>query len=119
MCMWPKCPLSTVPAPPRGVPGTLLWQLWLARPRRSQRGEDGPPGSYPLPWVLELAPPPKPPSISPLVTVQEVGFDWRLAGTAGERLVRYGEVRDTFAGVIFVGDSQIREVSLCIACGRR
>ena len=99
------------------MPGTLLWQLWLAR--RSQRGEDGPPGSYPLPWVLELAPPPKPPSISPLVTVQEVGFDWRLAGTAGERLVRYGEVRDTFAGVIFVGDSQIREVSLCIACGRR
>lgn len=40
-----------------------------------------------------------------------MGFNWRLAGTAGERLVRYSEVRDKFAGVIFVGDSQIREVT--------
>ena len=41
------------------------------------------------------------------------GVPWhhrRLAGTAGERLVRYSEVRERFAGVIFVGDSQIREV---------
>ena len=41
----------------------------------------------------------------------EAGFDWRLAGTAGEQLARFGEVREKFAGVIFVGDSQIREVS--------
>ena len=105
-------PSCTVPEVGSRASSGRAWLLWLAR--RSQRRGDGPPGSYPLPWVLELAPPPMPPSISPLVTVQEVGFDWRLAGTAGERLVRYGEVRDTFAGVIFVGDSQIREVSLCI-----
>lgn len=38
-------------------------------------------------------------------------FNWLLAGTASERLVRAEEVRAAFAGVIFVGDSQIREVS--------
>ena len=46
-----------------------------------------------------------------LMRQPEAGFDWRLAGTAGESLARFSEVREKFAGVIFVGDSQIREVS--------
>ena len=46
-----------------------------------------------------------------LMRQPEAGFDWRLAGTAGEYLGRFSEVREKFAGVIFVGDSQIREVS--------
>ena len=45
-----------------------------------------------------------------LMRAPEAGFDWRLAGTAGESLARFSEVREKFAGVIFVGDSQIREV---------
>ncbi len=46
-----------------------------------------------------------------VVRKPEAGFKWLLAGTAGERLVRVNEVREAFAGVIFVGDSQIREVA--------
>ena len=41
----------------------------------------------------------------------ETGFKWMLGGTAGERLVSPADVRDKYAGVIFVGDSQIREVA--------
>ena len=41
----------------------------------------------------------------------EAGFKWMLGGTAGERLVSPADVRDKYAGVIFVGDSQIREVA--------
>ena len=41
----------------------------------------------------------------------EAGFKWLLGGTAGERLVSAADVRDKYAGVIFVGDSQIREVA--------
>ena len=46
-----------------------------------------------------------------VVRKPEAGFNWLLAGTAGERLVRVNEVREAFAGVIFVGDSQIRRIS--------
>ena len=40
------------------------------------------------------------------------GFRWELEATApGEELVRAAEVRERYAGVIYVGDSQIREVA--------
>ena len=38
-------------------------------------------------------------------------LSWILEGTQGEQLVRAREIRAAYAGVIFVGDSQIREVA--------
>ena len=39
------------------------------------------------------------------------GFPWRLVGTENEQLMSAARVRGTYAGVIYVGDSQIREVA--------
>ncbi|KAL3892847.1 MAG: hypothetical protein SGPRY_014726, partial [Prymnesium sp.] len=36
---------------------------------------------------------------------------WRLSATAGEILASPTEVRERFGGIIFVGDSQIREIA--------
>jgi len=38
-------------------------------------------------------------------------ISWDLVGTAGEVLATTNEIRERFGGVIFVGDSQIREVA--------
>jgi len=38
-------------------------------------------------------------------------FSWKLVGTAGEHLLTPQDVRAAYAGIIFVGDSQIREVA--------
>ena len=43
--------------------------------------------------------------------VRGAHFDWLLVGDSGEVLARPEEVRAAFSGVIFVGDSQIREVA--------
>ena len=43
--------------------------------------------------------------------VRSANISWTLVGTEGEQLVSASEVRERFAGVIFVGDSQIREVA--------
>ena len=43
--------------------------------------------------------------------VRTANLTWTLSGTAGERLANERELRERFAGVIFVGDSQIREVA--------
>jgi len=44
-----------------------------------------------------------------LVRLQNVS--WTLSGTAGERLATVAELRERYAGVVFIGDSQIREVA--------
>ena len=43
--------------------------------------------------------------------VRSANVSWVLRGTAGERFASAREIRRKFGGVIFVGDSQIREVA--------
>ena len=43
--------------------------------------------------------------------VRAANLSWTLVGTAGEDLASSREIRQRFGGVIFVGDSQIREVA--------
>lgn len=43
--------------------------------------------------------------------VRSSNLSWTLVGTAGEQLASSREIRERFAGVIFVGDSQIREIA--------
>ena len=43
--------------------------------------------------------------------VRASNISWTLVGTAGENLASSQEIREKFGGVIFVGDSQIREVA--------
>ena len=43
--------------------------------------------------------------------VRAQNISWTLVGTAGEQLVSSREIRERFGGIIFVGDSQIREVA--------
>ena len=43
--------------------------------------------------------------------VRSANLSWTLRGTAGEDLASFREIREKFGGVIFVGDSQIREIA--------
>ena len=43
--------------------------------------------------------------------VREANLSWTLVGTAGENLASYREIREKYGGIIFVGDSQIREIA--------
>ena len=43
--------------------------------------------------------------------VRSANLSWTLRGTAGENLASSREIREKYAGVIFVGDSQIREIA--------
>ena len=42
---------------------------------------------------------------------RSANISWTLVGTAGENLASYREIREKYGGIIFVGDSQIREIA--------
>ena len=44
-----------------------------------------------------------------LVRMQNVS--WMLSGTEGEKFADAAEIRERFGGIIYVGDSQIREIA--------
>ena len=45
------------------------------------------------------------------IQVRSKNISWMLTGTEGEQLASAEELRERFGGVIFVGDSQIREIA--------
>ena len=45
------------------------------------------------------------------IAVRSQNISWVLSGTDGEQLAGADELRERFGGIIFVGDSQIREIA--------
>ena len=45
------------------------------------------------------------------INVRLKNVSWMLSGTEGEKLVTAAEIRERFGGIIYVGDSQIREIA--------
>ena len=73
---------------------------------------DMPPGSASDPAVYGSGKKEFPSNVAKArLLVRSSNLTWALRGTAGENLASSREIREKYAGVIFVGDSQIREIA--------